>query len=135
MRDTTIPERITLHPGRLEEHLRPRLGGTETATAGATALRDLLRYYETLESELRRVRLEDAEWMLLRDALNGYVHTPGIRADAALLAQVEDAIQLDGLAKKWETDGDGLLAKLRALTPTQALAVVDAAERWWLTEG
>ena len=43
-------------------------------------------------------------------------------------------IQLDGLAKQWEVDGDGLLAKLRALTPTQALAVIDAAERWWLAK-
>jgi hypothetical protein len=113
----------------LEERAR------EGDSSGSIAARDLERYYRTLSDELRRVPLEEPEWNVLRDSLNGYLHTPALPAHIALLANVEDSLQLDGLARKWQTDGDGLLAKLRALTPTQALAVIDQVERWWNQQG
>jgi hypothetical protein len=120
---------VQFRAGELAPMLEER--AQEGDSSGQIAARDLARYYRTLADELRRVSLEEPEWNLLRDSLNGYLHTPGIPAHIALLANVEDSIKLDGAAKKWQTDGDALLAKLRALTPTQALAVLDAVEQWW----
>ncbi|MFY9604024.1 MAG: hypothetical protein WAR00_05190, partial [bacterium] len=36
-----------------------------------------------------------------------------------------------GLDKKWQVDGKALVKKLKALSHVQALALVDAAERFW----
>ena len=48
-----------------------------------------------------------------------------------LWASAEDACALDGLDKKWKIDGKAFVEKLKKLSDTQALALVDAAERFW----
>jgi hypothetical protein len=84
---------------------------------------------------LRRARagwppFTEAEWSLLRDAMNGTVHEP-----AAMIAHIdqgiEDAIALDKLDAKWGVDGPALLAKLRALDFMQEVALVEQIESWW----
>ncbi len=37
--------------------------------------------------------------------------------------------------EKWEVDGKALVEKLRGLSDTQALALIDAAERFWNERG
>lgn len=89
------------------------------------------RYLEAL----RRARaswppFSEAEWSLLRDAMNGTLHEPAAMI-AALDQGIEDAIALDGLDAKWSVDGPALLAKLRGLDFMQEVALVEAVERWW----
>lgn len=102
---------------------------------GRVAARDLDRYYAVLAAGLRRVNLTEPEAMLVIDALNGVLHDAPESIPTMLWAGVDDAIRLDGLDAKWGVDGAALVAKLRALTPTQASAVVDAVERWWIIAG
>lgn len=113
----------TLEP--LLEERAPEPGGL-----GLIAKRDLTRYYDALRRELKTVAqlLTPSEALALCDISNG---TLWDEVSAALLwAEVADAdqAQLD----QWGVNRDTLVAKLRALTPAQSLAVVDALERWWL---
>lgn len=106
---------------------------TSATSLSLTAQRDLERYYALLAAELRTVSLTAAEAHLLADALNGTLWEP--HTMRLLWAGVDDAIRLDGLAKKWQVDSGALVAKLRALTPGQTVAVIDAVERAWQADG
>ena len=75
--------------------------------------------------------LSDAEWSLLRDALNGTLHEPAAMIRGALALGVEDGISLDGLDGKWGVDGAALAGKLRSLTYAQEVRLVEEIERWW----
>ena len=95
--------------------------------------RDIERYYAVLADELRRMEWGEPEASLIVDALNGVLadaHSYGL-----LWAGISDAIELEGLDRKWGVDGAALVARLRALTPGQAIAVTDAAERFWSMVG
>lgn len=91
--------------------------------------RDLERLYTLYRRALREVCLSLNEACLIADALNGTI------MDAAtapmLWGSIEDAIKLDGLAKKWDVDGPALVEKLRSLSAFHCMALVDAAERCW----
>lgn len=111
---------------RLRAALAARAG--DDAPLAYVARRDLERYYATLAADLRAVALTAPEALLIADAGNG---TAWDAQSARLLwAEVADALD-DGLAEKWRVDGPALVAKLRALSAGQALAVVDAIERAW----
>lgn len=90
--------------------------------------RDLSRYYALLRRESRRICLTVNEALAICDALNG--SRMDATSAAFLWAEIADALP-DGLAAKWDIDGPALVARLRALTPAQSLAIVDAVERWW----
>lgn len=94
---------------------------------GQVAARDAGRYYALLAAELRRIDLSLAEASLCCDALNGLL-ADSLSAPLAW-ANVEDAVEHDGLAEKWEVDGPALVARLR--TPGASVAVVDAVEQFW----
>lgn len=86
---------------------------------------------------LRRTSLPDmseAEWSLLRDALNGVVHEPAAMI-AHLAHGVADAIRLDGLDRKWGVDGAALVAKLEALDYAQEVRLLEDIEAWWSYQG
>lgn len=102
---------------------------------GRVAARDLDRYYAILAAELRGVHLSEPEAMLLIDSLQGVLHELPESAPTMLWAGVDDSIRLDGLDAKWDVDGPALVATLRALSPAQAMAVIDAVERWWVIAG
>lgn len=110
----------------LDEALTARTGRTSTSL---TAQRELERYYTLLADELRTVMLTEPEAKLVVDANNGVLWEP--HTMRLLWAGTEDAITGDGLDRKWDVDGPALVAKLRALTPGQTVAVVDAVERYW----
>lgn len=91
--------------------------------------RDLERYYELLDRALKQVKLTKREACLITDVLNGHL---AVAVSAKLLwAEVEDAIELDGVDKKWEVDGKKLVEKLKGLNELQGMALIDAAERFW----
>jgi hypothetical protein len=94
----------------------------------ATAQRDLDRYYTLLARSLPT--FTEAEASLLMDALNGTIAMP--QTAHLLWAEIDDAIRLDRLDEKWGVDGQALHERLRALTPFQAMAILDAKERYWL---
>lgn len=117
--------------------IEPQLGlrlSHALGSPGRVAVRDLDRYYATLAAELRRVDLSEAEAMLLIDSLNGTMHDTTESLPTMLWAGVADSIRLDGLAATWDVDGSALIATLQALSPIQAVAVVDAVERWWIIQ-
>lgn len=125
---TTANDRVSI---RLADLLAPVTARTQAAESlGATTKRDLGRYYDLLERDLAVVAqaLTTAEAMALCDLNNGTIWDSV--TTTALWAQVADAdqAQLDA----WDVDREALTAKLRALTTSQALALVDALERWWL---
>ena len=87
------------------------------------------RYMEIL----RRTRLPEfteAELQLLRDATSGSFYEPAFQI-AHLDHGIADAIEFDELDRKWEVDGEVLLAKLRALTFVQEVALLEQIEAWW----
>lgn len=89
------------------------------------------RYAEIMRRAQIEKRFSEPEWNLLRDSLNGCYHQPASQI-RHLWHGIEDSIELDGLAEKWEVDGEALLAKLRDLAFVDEVAVVEAVERWWI---
>lgn len=95
--------------------------------------RDLSRLYRLYERALLQVDLSVQEALLIVDALISAYSTAD---DAAMLwADVEDAIRLDRLDQKFGVDGEKLVEKLRGLSEIQAMALIDAAERFWIQKG
>jgi hypothetical protein len=115
----------------LAEQLAAR--ADRAVSLGLVAKRDLARYYALLERELTRIRLSEPEASLIVDAYNGTFWEP--HTAPLLWADIDDAIRYDGLDQKWGVDGADLFARLRALAPFALLALVDAAERYWVAAG
>lgn len=112
---------------------------TRGAPAGIIMKRDVERYYTTLDAELRWLReqrildLDADETAALCDALkpprmNGW---RDLRPDRALVSAVRAGISVHGLHHKHQISGEHLVDVLNKLSPLQALAVIDAAERVW----
>lgn len=105
----------------------------ERGEARSTTInRDLERLYTLYRRSLRRVDLSVDEACVIVDALNSTLMT----ADTAhlLWASIQDAIEYENLAEKWNVDGSALIEKLRSLNEIQSMAVIDAAERFWANE-
>ena len=111
---------------------RRRDGETRTTRIG----QDLTDYYALLDAGLRRARLTltPAEAALIIDAQNAVLVQLEHWAGQSLAHQVEDAISLDGLADKWQVDGEALVAKLAELGDIACIALVDWAARFWARE-
>ncbi|MDK2883320.1 MAG: hypothetical protein PWP58_1656 [Bacillota bacterium] len=91
--------------------------------------RDLDRLYTLYRRALAQVGLTTREALLIADALNGILMD--VTTVPLFWAQIQDAIAVEHLDKKWQVDGQALVEKLRGLNEIQALAVIDAAERFW----
>lgn len=100
---------------------------------GSIARRELEQHFFALRASLGEVTLTEGEASLIVDALNGILMEPYTMG--LLWAQIADAVEMNGDDRKWQVDGPALVEKLRGLTYCQALAVVDAARRWWNLEG
>lgn len=127
---TGTTDHVIFRPGEINDDLTARRG---SAPAGGIARRDLERYYALLRAELGTVDLSEGEASLVCDANNG-VFWESMTAHL-LWAGVSDAIRLEELDTKWGVDGPALVEKLRALTPAQTLAIIDAGERFWTAVG
>lgn len=116
---------------KLSVSLRPAVVEQLMARGARSTIinRDLERLYTLYRRALAQTRLTVDEACLIVDALNGSLHD----ANSARMvwASIEDACRLDGLGAKWEVDGPALVQKLQELTEVQAMAVIDAAERFW----
>jgi hypothetical protein len=94
-----------------------------------TISRDLERLYAMYARSLKEVPLSLDEVRYLVDCCNATIYDA--RTATGLWGSIEDSYLLDGLDKKWGVDGPALTAKIRALTQIQAMALIDAAERFW----
>lgn len=92
------------------------------------ACRIIERYAEVVKR--RKPELSEAEWNLIREACNGWVVEPAA-AVGWLSMQVEDAIKINNLDRKWQVDGAALVKKVRSLDYADCLAVVDDVEQYW----
>lgn len=92
------------------------------------------RYAEILRRERVEHVFGEAEWNALRDMLNGAISEPAAMVRGSLAMGWEDSLE-DGLAEKWDVDPGALQQKLVALTYVQEVAVIEAVERWWRSQG
>ncbi len=100
---------------------------TRGDSLSAVALRDLNRYYASLETALREINLSESEWNYLRDILNGSLLD---EATARYLwAEIEDAEP--ERAEQWHVDPADLAGRIRTMPMFSRLAICDAVERWW----
>jgi hypothetical protein len=120
---SVIKTSFSLRP-QIEEQL-----ATRGENRSGVINRDLERLYTLYRRTLPTIPLTVDEACLIVDTLNGTL----MDADTARLlwAEIEDACYLDGLDKKWHVDGSALVKRLNELSDTQALALIDAAERFW----
>lgn len=95
--------------------------------------RDLGRYYGLLRHTLNCIPFTRAEVMLLCDALNGAVFMPDTISalSSDLATEFEVAMRQDRLDEKWGVNKDEFVARLKGLTRTEALAVIDSVEAVW----
>lgn len=110
--------------GEIDNELRQR-GDNRSGTVN----RDLERLYTLYKHALQEVDLSTDEACLICDVLNGT--WTDVTSARYLAAEVADGIKLNALDQKWEVDGKALVGKLDALDRLHALALVDAAERFW----
>lgn len=78
-----------------------------------------------------RFTVEEAS--LLCDALNGtWMHDwQAEQAREYFVAEIEDAVRLNGLDIKWEVNAAELVGKLRTMTPEEATALVSKVQDFW----
>ena len=76
------------------------------------------------------------EWLLIFDAMNGTASWDyPLGAATGLAHNVHDGCDLNGLGDKWAVDDwRGLVARLADLPFASQIAVVDAAERFWVMD-
>lgn len=116
---------VSFRDRAVETELETRADGR--LSPGRVAARDLARYYYLLHRAVPS--FSEPEASLIVDAMNGLMtepHTAGL-----LWANIADAVRDDSLDEKWDVDAPALVARLRALTPFEQLAVADASERFW----
>ncbi len=95
----------------------------------AAAKRSLSRYFDLIDREREKLTgvFTPAEISLVVDICNGTLFEPFI--PGAVAADVEDA---EDAYEKWHVSRSAILEKLRALTPLQEAALIDAIERFWI---
>jgi len=96
-----------------------------------TARRDLTRYYKMLEEERPAFTHEQAS--LLCDLLNGVMLEPLDHAPQGLQIEIQDAP--GQLFEKWDVDRGRLEKRVADLSFAEALATIDAVERFWASDG
>ena len=106
--------------------LAQQIASRDESHANEIAKRDLERYYNLLGRSLATVDLTEAEANALCDANNGTLWENW--SISLLWANVADT---PGLDEKWGIDSNALIGKIRSWSHPQALAVVDAIERFW----
>lgn len=102
--------------------------GRPFAPSPGLAAEKALEYY-VLILERSRPAFAENEAMLIADALNGIILEP--QTVQLLWANVDDAIQMDHLDQKWHVDGAALVARLRALSYAEVVALADAVSLAW----
>jgi hypothetical protein len=99
---------------------------------GWFANQEIERLYALYEDALNSIKLTQSEACFIVDMLNATIMDE--KSARMLWAEADDAIKLDNLDQKWIVDGEALISKLRGLTTIQAMAIVDASNRFWATD-
>ena len=121
------PSAIFFRGGPVEKALRER-----GESAGLVAKRDLERYYEVLAGELLTVQFTPFEASRIVEAC----HPGRVSCGYQLLwAHIENWISLKGLDIQLGSYRGPLPERIRSLTAGQTMAVIDAAERFWVVSG
>lgn len=110
----------------------PRITATDySSTMSMIARRDLSRYWALVGEELATFSLTEHEALALCDVVKV---VPVLDASTIRLfwAMVERTLQKHDIAGKWSVSERTLISKLKALSPGQAYALVDALERYWV---
>lgn len=109
---------------RVGEGTKPSVSGV--LDAAAERYQEMLRRYtpETLGAH---------EWLCVWEALQGLAKSGKVTIPPqALPSAIEDVLEQSDIADKWGIFIAALVEKLRALDWCQRLAVIDAAERFWV---
>lgn len=73
-----------------------------------------------------------AEWSFLADSLNGVITEGDFRyLNAALVAQIKDSANCDGLDKKWKVDVESFCKKVKGLSSASIEAIYRRIEDFW----
>lgn len=118
---------VNFRAGEIQDDLAARSSNEQRRAL--TAKRDLERYYAMIKQTLAKWSLSEGEASLIVDVLNGTITEP--HSAALLWAEIDDAITNDGVAERWSVDGEELVYNLRRASAFEALALIDAAERYW----
>jgi len=105
--------------------------GENVSTVG---LRDLKRYYVLLNHHLLELSVTVNEANLTCEALKNYRFEDDPEQARTLWKRVDNAIQQEHLDQKWSVNSKTFIRKLQSLTNLQAVALVDAVERYWVRE-
>ena len=113
-------------PDNVTKELEIRSSGNISGTIAQQIERYTMSLFQA-RLKLRDV-LTEAEMGLILDVLNGIF----IVSPAYIIQEIADAVRYDRSDEKWECDGEALIAKMAQFTYAENLAIVDAAERFWL---
>lgn len=69
------------------------------------------------------------QWLFLCDMLNSTVIDEN--SGQYLWADIAESGKLDGLAEKWELDGEQFSAQVRAMTPASVAQLLDVVSKFW----
>lgn len=101
--------------------------------ASKVGLRDLKRYYALLNHYLLELSLTVNEASLVCEALKDYRFEDDPEQARTFWKRVDASIQRDHLDQKWSVNS-AFIRKIQGLTNLQAVALVDAVERYWIRE-
>ena len=87
-------------------------------------------YRVALDGAAKRLALTKPEAMLILDVFNGLLLTGGILGQHAR-AEIQDAIRLDQVDRKWDVNGRSLVERLRELPLTLSAALDLGAADFW----
>ena len=98
----------------------------------AIELRDLKRYYALLNYHLIEIYLTQGECQLVCEALKDYRIEDDPDRARTIWKQVHAAVLRDNLDRKWNVNRETFHSKIQGLNQLQAVALVDAVERYWV---
>lgn len=98
----------------------------------AIELRDLKRYYALLNYHLIEIYLTQGECQLVCEALKDYRIEDDPDRARTIWKQVHAAVLRDNLDRKWNVNREKFHSKIQDLNQLQAVALVDAVERYWV---
>ena len=118
---------VQFRSGDLMPKLEARVGGTRATSENVAAKRDLERYYDLLAEALPAFPRPQA--LLICDALNGTLFHETTSPARQLSYELHDVPP--ALYEKHKVDKKTLVNRVADLSPAEALAVIDAVERFW----
>lgn len=119
---------------RTSIYLNPPLAAALSSCKSGTISNRLGQVCDRYAEINRRARIaqqfSEAELNSILDCCNGTQFEPSENIDGAVLANFEDGL-VDGLAEKWGISAPAMISKLRTLTYSDQVALVENIETFW----